>query len=59
MADIKDGMHDEVTPLLRELVRAVNAQARLLGEVVKAADQIVKAYVEITKVEEPKDGKKS
>jgi hypothetical protein len=58
MADIKDGLQDEVIPILRDLVRAVNAQARLLNHIVKAADMIVKGYVEVTKVEEPNGEKK-
>lgn len=54
MADIKHKDRDEE---IKEIARAVNTQARLLAEVVKAADHIVKAYLEVTKVEEPKNDK--
>jgi hypothetical protein len=54
MADTK---HKDRDAEIRELGRAVNAQARLLAEIVKAADHIVKAYIEITKIQEPTDEK--
>ena len=34
--------------LVKELQRAVNAQAKLLSAIVQAADHIVKNYVELT-----------
>jgi hypothetical protein len=56
MADIKHKSHDDE---VKELTRAVNAQARLLAEIVKAANHIVQAYVEITKVVEEKPNEKT
>jgi hypothetical protein len=49
MSDIK---HTEIP--VEELARAINTQAKLLEEIVKAADHIVRAYVELTKKNEPK-----
>jgi hypothetical protein len=55
MADLKAEVPEDK---IAEIVRAVNVQARLLAEIVKAADHVVKAYIELTKVEVPKDEKK-
>jgi hypothetical protein len=49
-------MAEEIT--VQELARAINAQARLLAEIVRAANHIVTSYAEITKVEEPHGEKK-
>jgi hypothetical protein len=57
MADLKNKNTDDE---IKEIARAVNTQARLLAEIVKAADHIVKAYLEVTKpVEEHKNEKES
>ena len=53
MADIKQ--KDEMA----EVIRAVNTQAALLAEIVKACSHVVEAYKAITKVEVPKDEKKT
>lgn len=52
MADLKQ---DASLDKMKEIRRAVNTQARLLAEIVKAANHIVKSYVEITKVEVPNE----
>lgn len=43
-----DKIEANTEDLVKELQRAMNAQARLLSAIVQAADHIVKNYVEIT-----------
>jgi hypothetical protein len=59
MAKVKP--EPQTVPLveLTEVIRAVNTQARLLAEIVHAAQHIVKSYQDITKVVEATDETKA